>query len=183
MSYNYCDSCKTPAPLECVCCYKEKAILQSLLKRLNAYQCYLRPILIGVSEDQLSKSALATTTATVVGGFNTKFGLNNVFNTAASPIKLRIPLLVGCYCSRLSVLQKLYYHDVDGYGFASTGNTLEIEAFLSNTFSASANTEAVNLIKNTGTTNGPTVRAIRGATIIVEESKRIFNAMLEALQC
>ena len=182
MSGEYCESCKM-APLECLCCCKERAILQSLLKRLNAYQCYLRPILINASCEQVSKSDLATHTSSVIGGYQSRFGLHMAFDTFTTPIKLRIPLLAGCHCSRLSVQQKIYYHDTDCYGYASRGNVDEITNYLDLVYSTDAGLDAVSLLTSTATNNKPTVRSIRGATLILEESKRVYNAMLEALPC
>jgi hypothetical protein len=182
MSGEYCESCKI-APLECLCCCKERAILQSLLKRLNAYQCYLRPILINASCEQLSKSDYATHTSSVIGGGQNRFGLHMALDSSNLPNRLRIPLLAGCHCSRLSIQQKIYYHDTDCYGYASRGNVDEITDYLNNTFSTDAGNEAFDLLTNTATNNQPTVRIIRGATLILEESKRVYNAMLEALPC
>ena len=182
MSSEYCESCKM-APLECLCCCKERAILQSLLKRLNAYQCYLRPILINASCEQLSKSDLATYTSTVVGGGQNRFGLHMAFDSNASPKRLRIPLLAGCHCSRLSIQQQIYYHDTDCYGYASRGNVEEITEYLNNTFSTEAGDSAFSLLTATSTDNQPRVSTIRGATLILEESKRVYNSMLEALPC
>lgn len=178
----YCESCKM-APLECLCCCKERAILQSLLKRLNAYQCYLRPMLINASCEQLSKSDFATHTSTVIAGGQTRFGLHMAFDSNGPQYRLRIPLLAGCHCSRLSVQQKIYYHDTDCYGYASRRNVDEITDYLNNVYSTDAAISAFNLLLSSSTNRQPTVRSIRGATLILEESKRVYNAMLEALPC
>lgn len=62
-----CESCYLPQ-LECLCCGKERGILESLVKRLNAYECYLRPILINASCEQIDFQENAAQTATVLGG-------------------------------------------------------------------------------------------------------------------
>jgi hypothetical protein len=182
MYHSDCESCYLPA-LECLCCGKERGILESLVKRLNAYECYLRPLLINASCEQLDYAENATQTSTVLGGNQSRFKLQFAVQNTGTEHRLRIPLLAGCNCDRLSMQQRLFYNDIDCYGYASRGDVQTMSTYLDNVFSTDAAMSAFELIDSTGTTNQPTVRAIRGASLILQESRRVFSALLNNLPC
>lgn len=174
---SYCESCHL-FPLECLCCRKEREILESIVKRLNAYECYLRQLLVNVSCEQLNYTEFATQTSSVLGGNQSRFRLQYAIQNTGSEHRLRIPLLAGCNCERLSMQQRIFYNDIDCYGFASRGDVQPLSTYLDDVFSTDAAMSAFELIDSASSMNQPTVRAIRGASLILQESRRIFTALL-----
>lgn len=96
---------------------------------------------------------------------------------------MRIPLLAGCNCDRLSIQQKIFYNDIDCYGYASRGDVQTMSTYLDNMYSTDGALSAYDLLDSSSSTNQPSVRAIRGAVLILQESRRVFSALLNNLPC
>ncbi len=114
---------------------------------------------------------------------NPRFALDYCFTT--DNLQLKIPMFAGCNCAKLDINTKLYYHDEDCYGFASTTANVALSNYLSVTYSTQTFASVQNFLKKgyNGTGSAPLVRAVRGAVLYVQEAKNVYNAILNGLPC
>ena len=205
-----CETCNVPA-LDCKCCCRERKYLENYLGRLNAFECYLRPLLIAASCSNLSDRTPVT--MPTFQGHDIQFKLTNAGSSAiaaASPVTgsddalanvnssnsldYRIPVFVGCNCTIDPQNRTLVYQE-DCYGVFS-GDANSIMSFIAKEYRGasyvpeSAGTNSLSaakatwaLLSNAGTAGTSTVGGLRGAILVSRELRRVYAKLVDSLLC
>jgi hypothetical protein len=189
-------NCAYPA-LECACCCKEKAVLQGLMNRLNGYECYLRTFVVPASCQNLPWSAKLAADGVIIGGANTKYGLNKYVN-GGSISTIKVWPTIGCKCDFSQVSQALYHLNDDCWGSipdtTSTG-LVKMNVYLSGKYQFKTGTAGsvagiIGQVLANGsgaeqTLNGEQARfgVLKGAIEYIQEAKRHYHTLLTSLPC
>jgi hypothetical protein len=187
-----CD-CAYPA-LECPCCCKEKAVLQSLMNRLNGYECYLRTFVVPASCQNLPWSARLATGGVIVGGGNPKYALDKYVVGEATLSTIKVWPTVGCRCDFSKVSQAVYKLDNDCWGAipnVGTTSILPVLKYLSGKYQsktgllASVTEEMHGLLTVDPTATAEQTRfgVLKGALEYIAEAKRHYHTILTSLPC
>lgn len=192
---NHMTDCECAYPaLDCPCCCKEKAVLQSLMNRLNGYECYLRTFVVPASCQNLPWSAKLAKDNTIVTGGNPKYALDRYIVGDATLSTIKVWPTIGCRCDFSKVSQALYKLNDDCWGaIPNTGATsiLQILNYLSGKYqSRTGFTDSItdhmhNLLARGLTASGDDTRfgVLKGSLEYIQEAKRHYNSILTSLPC
>lgn len=183
-----CNSCSYPQA-ECLCCCKEKRYLDTYIKRLKAYECYLRPLVNAASINGLSNNIAQTN---VASGANAQFGLvkANSQILAPSPFigqgisKARLNCFQGCCCVAVTGAVDLKCPN-DCYGIATEGPGIAsyVTQEVGSNTGGTVGTASGAAILISGNNGGNTVSGTKGAYHWVIQTRKFYEALICGLDC